>query len=66
MVLVGAYGVALHYKTFEWRFLVCFATVSVVGVGSMAFHGTLLFGLQMLDELPMIYSALIMTYCVLE
>ncbi len=32
----------------------------------MLFHATLLFSLQMLDELPMIYSALVMAYIMSE
>lgn len=32
----------------------------MVGLGSMIFHATLLYGAQLADELPMIYVA---TYC---
>ena len=35
-------------------------------VGSTAFHGTLRFQLQMLDELPMLYTATLMLYLLLE
>ena len=67
MVMCGLCGVYFHYnKYFEKRYLFSFASVAVVGIGSAAFHGTLLFTLQMLDELPMIYSALIMTYIMIE
>eukprot|EP00158_Paraphelidium_tribonemae_P008807 Partr_v1_DN28689_c4_g1_i1_m50508 putative alkaline ceramidase len=66
MIVCGLAGIYLHYRDFEGRFLWSFASVAMVGVGSAAFHGTLLFSLQMLDELPMIYSALIMTYIMIE
>jgi dihydroceramidase len=66
MVLCGVLGVLFHYKQFEARYMMAFASVAVVGLGSMAFHGTLLFSLQMLDELPMIYASLIMAYIVIE
>tara|TARA_B100000524_G_scaffold246589_1_gene132412 strand:+ start:395 stop:745 length:351 start_codon:yes stop_codon:yes gene_type:complete len=41
----------------EWRFFIAYAAVIIVGVGSMAFHMTLLRPMQMLDEVPMLYSA---------
>src|SRR5690606_36404724 len=55
-----------YRKHLEERFLLCFASVALVGLGSMAFHGTLRFELQLLDELPMLYSAIIMVYILLE
>lgn len=46
------------------RFLLGGLAVLVVGVGSTAFHGTLLRSAQALDELPMIYSGLTFLYVV--
>ncbi|KAF9280468.1 Alkaline ceramidase 3 [Linnemannia elongata] len=65
MILVGLAGVYLH-STFEKRFLLAFGSIIVVGIGSIAFHGTLLFPLQMLDEVPMVYCVLVVVYCCAE
>lgn len=66
MVLVGAVGVLWHWRVLELRFLLVFASVALVGLGSVAFHGTLLFELQMLDELPMLYTATLLAYILIE
>ncbi|KAF9900153.1 Alkaline ceramidase 3, partial [Lobosporangium transversale] len=65
MILVGLAGMYLH-ASFEKRFLFAFGSIVVVGIGSIAFHGTLLFPLQMLDEVPMVYCALAVVYCCVE
>ncbi|KAF9921499.1 Alkaline ceramidase 3 [Linnemannia zychae] len=65
MILVGLVGMYLH-ASFEKRFLFTFGSIAIIGLGSIAFHGTLLFPLQMLDEVPMIYSVLSMAYCCIE
>ncbi|KAF9351765.1 Alkaline ceramidase 3 [Mortierella sp. AD094] len=65
MIIVGLVGMYLH-STFEKRFLLTFGSIAVIGLGSIAFHGTLLFPLQMLDEVPMVYSILSLAYCCIE
>ncbi|KAF9192946.1 Alkaline ceramidase 3 [Haplosporangium sp. Z 11] len=65
MILVGLAGMYLH-SSFEKRFLLTFGSIVVVGIGSIAFHGTLLFPLQMLDEVPMVYCVLTLAYCCVE
>ncbi|KAG0318629.1 hypothetical protein BGZ99_005573 [Dissophora globulifera] len=65
MIVVGLAGIYLH-SSFEKRFLLTFGSIAVVGLGSIAFHGTLLFPLQMLDEVPMVYSILSLAYCCIE
>jgi dihydroceramidase len=66
IIAAGAIGLWLHRRLLEPRFLLCLASVALVGAGSIAFHATLRFELQMLDELPMLYSAVIMVYILLE
>jgi len=51
----------LKYKL-ENRFLVCFSSIFIMGLGSIAFHATLLRTTQILDEIPLIFSALTFVY----
>lgn len=48
----------------ETRFLLLFGALALIGVGSFAFHTTLLRSAQALDELPMFFAALIAAYAV--
>jgi dihydroceramidase len=66
LVLVGLAGLLLHRRVLERRFLLAFALLAVVGVGSTAFHATLLREFQMLDELPMLYLAIVIVYILVE
>ncbi|KAI1321837.1 Alkaline ceramidase 3 [Mortierella claussenii] len=49
-----------------FRFKLAFRTITVVGIGSFLFHATLLHKMQMLDELPMLYSVLTLFFCLIE
>jgi len=64
--LLGLYGImqCLRFK-YETRYFVSYFLVFMVGLGSMAFHGTLLFEGQMMDELPMIYGSMAYLYIIL-
>ncbi|CAG8492114.1 6528_t:CDS:2 [Funneliformis caledonium] len=66
MVCAGVFGVMMHYKGFELRYPIAFASIIVVGIGSILFHGTLLFSLQLFDEIPMVFCVLTLLYSVVE
>ena len=59
LVFVGAWGIylAFHYN-YGLPFIVGNFVLLFVGIGSTAFHGTLSYEGQCLDELAMIYCAL--------
>ena len=61
--LAGLYGLinCMRYK-YEYKFYFNNITLMVVGIGSIAFHGTLLREGQILDELPMLWCSLSMLY----
>jgi len=65
IVALGLIGLRFHLQ-FGYSLALAFFLVFIVGVGSTAFHGTLLHEFQMLDEAPMIYANLALTYCLVE
>lgn len=66
IMLVGIIGLAVHGRQLETRFAVAFTAIAVVGAGSIGFHATLRHEWQMMDEVPMLWSALSMTYILVE
>lgn len=48
------------------RFTVGGVAMIVLGLGSFLFHATMLYSMQLADELPMSYGALLMIYMCLE
>jgi len=50
----------------EIRYHLDLSFLAAIGIGSFAFHSTLLYHSQLLDELPMIYGTCTMLYCVIE
>ncbi|KAF9962499.1 Alkaline ceramidase 3 [Mortierella alpina] len=65
IIMLGELGLHLC-PTKERRFKVAFRTISVVGIGSTLFHGTLRHKMQLLDELPMIYAATALVFMCVE
>lgn len=57
---IAAYG--LHYpvlqKDASYRSIILFHNLNLIGIGSTLFHGTLQYGYQLFDEIPMIYFIL--------
>ena len=47
----------------EIRYILAYALTVLIGIGSLAFHCTLLYGCQMLDELPMLFGVCNFLYC---
>ncbi|XP_002168363.1 alkaline ceramidase 3 [Hydra vulgaris] len=54
------------FQLAEYRVITAFIALMTIGFGSFAFHCTLLYQSQLLDELPMIYGTCVMLYCMLE
>ncbi|KIY49071.1 alkaline phytoceramidase [Fistulina hepatica ATCC 64428] len=48
------------------RFLLGYLGIAFVGIGSFIFHATLLWGAQLMDELPMIYVAALSLWMISE
>jgi len=66
-ILFSLNSLYLAYKYgHDKRFIVINLMVALVGLGSAAFHGTLLWVGQIADELPMVYTSLALLYAMLE
>jgi len=65
MIFSGIYGAYVHRKMAETRFMWAFLAFAVVGTGSALFHGTLLRGMQLMDELPMVWCNTVFLYIVI-
>lgn len=66
-VAAGVLGLFLAYRhRLENRYFWLNGCVIVIGCGSTMFHGTLQFGWQLWDEIPMIYTALVWVFLWVE
>jgi len=64
MILPALHGIYDSYKQgFEFRYMFCFVLLLMVGIGSWMFHMTLLFEMQLMDELPMVWGVAYIYYC---
>ncbi|XP_048587920.1 alkaline ceramidase 3 isoform X2 [Nematostella vectensis] len=67
MIVPPLLGAILTWQTrHETRYMLAFLSLFVVGVGSFSFHATLLYHMQLLDELPMIYCTCVFLFCIFE
>ena len=64
MVIAGVLGA--RRRSLDGRVRVAFGLLVLVGLGSIAFHGTLRRQLQMLDELPMLYLVTWLVWLLVE
>jgi len=62
--LYGAYMV--HRYRMEKRFLAAYISLGVIGIGSFLFHATLMYEMQLMDELPMLFTVCVLTYIIFE
>uniref|UniRef100_A0A7S3GDW2 Alkaline ceramidase n=1 Tax=Palpitomonas bilix TaxID=652834 RepID=A0A7S3GDW2_9EUKA len=67
MICIAAWGMwQVKSLGLEARIRYSFLSLFVVGIGSWCFHATLLYWMQLLDELPMIYGTCIFLFAVWE
>uniref|UniRef100_A0A1B6JD68 Alkaline ceramidase n=1 Tax=Homalodisca liturata TaxID=320908 RepID=A0A1B6JD68_9HEMI len=67
IILPPLWGIfEVYNQGFDKRFIFCNFLVAIVGVGSWFFHMTLLYEMQLFDELPMVYGSLFLLYCLIE
>ena len=64
--LVGLFGLKYGNPTHEARYVLIYATLILIGIGSACLHGTLHWFFQSSDELPMIYIVIGLFYAVVE
>ena len=66
LVLLGIVGSLFCNVSREWRNIAMFSVLSVVGVGSVALHGTLHWFWQSSDEVPMLWMNLAFLFSLLN
>ncbi|KAI5756172.1 alkaline ceramidase 3 [Diaphorina citri] len=63
MMLQALYGIYDVFRNdFEKKFIIAYTFLFVVGMGSWAFHMTLLYEMQLFDELPMVWGTCFSLY----
>jgi len=64
----GLCGIVLGHRNvkFKTSFILGYALLGLVGIGSAFFHATNRYFAQLLDELPMLFADVVLLYCILE
>jgi dihydroceramidase len=65
-VFLGIFGLIHGNPTKEWRFVAYYICLAIIGLGSMALHGTLSAIWQSSDEVPMLWLNIIFIYLLYE
>ena len=67
IVLAGVTALSNGVRnSLEWRYILQGCLLTLVGVGTMAFHGTMGRGMQAADEVPMVWLVFVGAWSVLE
>lgn len=67
MIIPPLYGIVdVYRKGYEARYLFCYFALLVIGVGSWLFHMTLMYPMQLMDEIPMVFGSAGLTYCIYQ
>ena len=53
----------VYCQKFEPRFALLYLGLGITGIGSWMFHMSLLYEMQLFDELPMVWTSAYMVYC---
>ncbi|KAI3653235.1 hypothetical protein MP228_002660 [Amoeboaphelidium protococcarum] len=61
LALLGLYLTYIY--RFQIRYYWAYVSLVIVGIGSWAFHMTLIYEMQLLDELPMLYCVSFLLFC---
>ena len=64
MIMLSIYGIVhCRRQGIETKYTYSFLALLFIGIGSWMFHMTLRFEMQLLDELPMLFGASFVVYC---
>lgn len=67
MFIIPPLAAAFHFrKKVDTAYLMSLVYMAFTGMGSCAFHGTLLYGMQLWDELSMVWSGLFILYLIIR
>ena len=67
MIIPPLYGLwDAHRQSLERRFFACYLALLLIGVGSWMFHMTLIYEMQLLDEIPMVFGSAGLVYAIYQ